>query len=202
MRGLLIALSLLLWGCGGATSTVGPVAPEKALRGPLALQVLLVDYADTPCPYGEAEAWECVRVLNAFTVRNSGGVAWVVATVGRIALPLPAAAYGGVYGEVPELTRALLMDSRRNAPPSRFTVFLLPGWPAVFFGAGRPDWSEGYAWLSCVTAPSAMPLCHELGHALGLEHREGGVMSGTDPAAQVDAEGWFDPASRALLGWR
>lgn len=204
MKALLVALAALLVGCGGPS--LGTPAPEAegGVRGPLALQVLLVDYADTPCPYTLEEGWQVVGALNALVVRLSTGAAWVVGDVQRLPLPLPAAAYAGDYGHEgrdASLSGPLQVACRSAAPPCRLTVFLVPAYPAIFWGAGRPGGTEGYAWLSAVTAPLALPLPHEAGHALGLPHTATGIMSGTDSASQCDWGGALTPEARASLGW-
>lgn len=52
-------------------------------------------------------------------------------------------------------------------------------------------------WLQAYAGAMLPAELTPLGHMLGLPHGPG-VMSGTDPAAQVNWDGWLDTAA---LGW-
>jgi len=213
-RALLVLAALLLGACGGPEGVRGgaavdgaPVAftlPESGLRGGLPVLLCLVDYADAACPYTEAQGAMLLQALDRFVVRESTGRCWVTGRVQRVQLPGNAAAYGGAYEhDAGDLGRPLMLDSRAATAgaPERYKLYLVPATSRVYFGAGRSDHGEGYAWLGALEEdPLRLPLVHEAGHALGLPHG-GGVMSATDPAAQADWAQGFDAAALASLGW-
>lgn len=208
MGRLLLAITLLLAGCGSLSLEVAPApAPttEYPLRGPLPVLVALVSYADTPCPFDEPQALALSQALDAFITRNSNGRCWVVPRVAPVALPGAGADYAGDYahersdGPLQVATRAATA-----ADPEPYTVYLCPLEPALWVGVGRADHRQGWAWLSPLWWSGDLrdlPLAHEFGHALGLPHRPGGVM---DPAygGAADWGGWYDDAALEALGWR
>lgn len=211
---LLVFAALLLGACGGPEGVRGgaavdgaPVAftlPERGLRGGLPVLLALVDYADAPCPYTEAQGAMLLQALDRFVVRESTGRCWVAGRVQRVQLPGDALAYGGVYEhDAGGLGRPLMLDSRAATAGAaeRYKLYLVPPASRVYFGAGRSDHGEGYAWLGALEEdPLRLPLAHEFGHCLSIAHG-GGVMSATDAAVQADWAQGFDAAALSSLGW-
>lgn len=209
MRALLLA-SLLLAGCGSVTGAVsgsatvdtpaGPVAvtfdlPIGGVRGGLSTALVVVDYPDATNPTTEAQAAALLQQLDAWVVRQSTGRAWVAGRVVRVTLP--AGDYGGPLDhEDREMRAPVQVACRQLGLAEPYQVFLLPSPEAGFTGWGQTDHRRGWAWLG---QGDPLPLAHEFGHVLGLEHG-GGVMHPSAPEAAT----WqanFDAEALSRLGW-
>lgn len=205
MRALLLALCLLLCGCGALADLQGTATLSNGtltgsvttpygnitfsptgIRGELRFLVTIVDFSDQQCPLSEADAEDVVKRIDAFVARNTTGLAVVKGRVARVTLGETALYTAETFPEAATSTR-LQRDARLASPgPEPFKLFLTPATPIIATGGGFVDGSGGEAFVSVWTAWQNLPIPHELGHMLGLPHGDRGVMRGDDAAIQAD----------------
>lgn len=214
MRRFLLALALLLSGCGSVTGAVsgtatvdtpaGPVSvsfdlPVGGLRGGLPTALVLADFADVACPISETQAANLLQQLDAWVTRQSTGRAWVAGRVVRVTLPGTAVDYTAQLDHGDAAMSAPVQGAcRALGLPEAYQVYLLPGHVREYTGWGQRDHKRGWAWLG-ESVGDSLPLAHEFGHVLGLEHG-GGVMHPSDPAAATWSAN-FDAQALSALGW-
>lgn len=198
MRILLVALCLLLAGCGtlndlqgSATLSNGTVTGSvtattpfgnitfspSGVRGDLSFLVTIVDYTDQTNPVSDADAAELLQRVDAFLRRNVG-----VGIVGRVNRVMLGSTADYIHDAYPEgVVASKLQDAAKAASvgPERFKLFLLPPSPALATGGGFVDGSGGEAFISAWTAWQNLPIPHELGHMLGLPHGPGVMRQGS-----------------------
>lgn len=215
-----VLLALLLAGCGGPEQVAsgGPAPRAPVLQGELPYTVVRVSYADAPNPFTPDHLLVLRNLLNTFLAVNSTGLAFPRVEDREVTLDHPAAFY---RSSCPDGScTQIILDQGEDLFPvqteclekvpeaGRYRLFLLPpGGPVIYVGYGRSDHRKGggFGWVTSLDfAPEdlfSLPIPHEVGHMLGLDHAEPGVMSGTDQAAQQDWGGTFAPMLRNLLGW-
>ena len=208
MKQFLIALTFaLLTGCG-ANLGYNPLdgAPDKVDNGVMPVEFVVVAYSDTPAPaYQPGDIANLGQHLDAVIQRNSAGKNSVAFTAINVTLPKTQAEYVATnyVDQVGQPPSGDLEIDCLNAAPSTFygrpfRIFLTPAVPPIYLGFA----AIAAGWCSSNGGDIlAIPVAHEFGHTLGMEHdpSPGFIMF---PANTVDWNQDYSAASKQRAGWQ